>query len=313
LQQEAAMDKTLSVLFNTDRVYAGLFERSEKGLRILDINSTKGLIDIQDIDSTPAQKAIDELHAIIEEFGEFDRIGISFPTDYAIASHIPGNANIPHDELLQLIILEVQQLFPHAKISDFIINCYPVNKDKSGVENMFVNLLAKDDIENCKTIFEKYDKPIEKIETVTLSAQQAMLYNYPDNANNTTVIAGIQNNFIDFLVFQWQNILYSNLVSFSSEDEIPEILSKEFATIKERYADNIDGIYFYGSDLIKSTNMSCWESAMMEGLESKRLNSFRMTHNSLTPRQKKYAAKVFHLYAGVVGAALPDNPYKILI
>lgn len=307
------MDRTLAVLFNTDRVYAGLFERSEKGLTLLDLNSTADMIDIQDTESPIAQEGINELYEIIADFGAFDRIGISFPTDYAIASHIPGNINIPQDELLQLIVLEIRQLFPHAQINDFIINCYPVNKDKDGVENMFVNLLAKDDINNCKKIFEQYDKPIEKIETVTMSAQQAMLYNYPEQADGITVIAGIQNNFIDFLVFRWQNILYSSLVSFSAEDEIPEILSKQFGLIKDKYADSIDGIYYYGSDLIKSTNMTCWEAAMMEGLESKRLNSFRYVFNELSPRKKQYAGKVFHLYAGVVGAALPQNPNKVLI
>lgn len=306
------MDRTLSVMFNTDRVYAGLFERSIKGMKVLDLNSTANPIDIQDLSDSVSQNAVAELKEIIRDFGKFDRIGISFPTDYAIAAHIPGNINIPHDELLQVIVLELKQLFPHAKINDFVVNCYPVNKAKNGAENMFVTLLAKDDVNNCKSIFEEFGAPIEKIETVQLSAQQAMLYNYPDQAQQSSVIASVQNNFIDFFAYQWHNIHYSNLVSFSDVSEIPDIIEKEFGIIRDNYLEQIDAVYYYGSDLVKDVNMTCWESAMMEGVESKRLNAFRMTYNGLNPRQQEYASKVFHLYTGVVGAALPDNPHKVI-
>ncbi len=306
------MDKTLAVVFNTDRVYVGLFERSIRGVKVLDINSTADPIDIQDIEGEVSQNAISELQEIVEDFGEFDRIALSFPSDFAMAAHIPGNANIPQGELIQMIIMEMRVLFPHAKIDNFVVNCYPVTPSKDGQEQLFITLIARDDVENCKNIFAKWDKPIEKVETIQLSAHQAVLYNYPEQMNGSIVVAGIQNNFIDFFAFQWHNIHYSNLVYFSDESEIPDIISKEIAIIKENHLDKIDSIYYYGADLVKDVNMACWEAAMMEGIESKRLNAFRMTYNGLNPRQQDYATKVFHLYAGVVGAAMPDNPNKVL-
>lgn len=302
------MDKVLSVFFNTDRTYVGLVERSENGVTLLDINSTANPIDIQDISSEISEKAILELHEIIEGFGDFDVISISFPSDYAISVHIPGDINSSHDELKKTIALELEQLYTNASLSNFHITCHPVFSNDDN-KKCSVNLISQEDIDNCKKIFSRWkNKPVINIEIAQTCAQKSVLFNYPEKQDEATVVIGIQNNFIDFLAFKNHNILHSHLINYNSVEDLPDIFLKGLATIMEEQNESISTIYLYGIDLVKDINITLWENAMLEGLEAKRLNPFRMVHNKLTPRQKEYSTKVFHLFPAIIGSVLPNGP-----
>jgi len=307
------MDKTLSVLFNLDRTYVLLTERSEKGITLLDINSTEIPINIQDISDDLSIKAMVQLKEIINDMGDFDRIAISLPADFAMISQIPGKADMPNDELLQLIIIEIKQLYPHLDYKNFVINSYPMLKDKNGTEKVLIVLIAKEDLQNFNNILSEYGKEIEKIEISHLNAYQSYLFNYPELKDDNVVICCIQNNFIDFSVFSKGYIAYYNLVSYSDEQDIPQLLESEFNIALSKNVDTIQGAYFYGSGLTKDINLSCWEISMMLGLESKRLNPFRKIFSNLDKRQKEYCSRVFHLYPSCFGAGLPSNPTKIRI
>jgi hypothetical protein len=170
------------------------------------------------------------------------------------------------------------------------------------------------DYNACAKILKPVTKYIDKIEVSQFNAHSAFLYNYPEKAKNTVVLVGIQSNFVDISLVKNGKPVYYNLARLDSPDQIGELCENEFNKLTEEYVDVIHNSMFFGSALTKDMLIQTWEISMMLGIESEKLNAFRMTTTQLDERRREYCSRVSHIFAPCVGACVPayHERYKLI-
>lgn len=300
------MDVTLSVYFNLDKTYVLLIERSEKGLNLKYVNSTNNPVDLEMPDTDRSRLGIEEFHEIINDInGQFDRVAITLPAENAFITQFPAKENLDRDDMVDLVNLELSQVFPNSNMKEFSITVIPFAKDKKNKLKMMAVIISKQIIETCYSLFKPFGIEIDNMEISQLNAHSSYIYNYPETNTNTVVFVNVQDRFMDISLLKDKEPLYYSLAAYDSPANIGEIFEKEYNKMIENVVDEIKAAYFFGSGLNKEINMMCWETGMMLGIETKRLNPFRMMKSSVDQRTKDYCSRVFHLYPGPVGACIP--------
>ena len=306
------MDNTLSVYFNVDKTYITLVERSKEGLKLKYLNSTDAPVVLENPDDPSSKEGIDQLDSIIENLkNDFQRISVTLPSESTFVTQFPGKENIKRSELEKMVKLEISQIYPQYNMKEFSITIVPFLKNKKDKQNMLAVILSKDIIKNTNEIFAKHGFDIDNMEISQLNAHSAFNYNYPELSDKTVALMSLQDKFIDISIIQNQLPVYYNLVSLSEPDNIGEVIEKEYNKITSNFTDSITSFYLFGSGLTKDLNMKCWETAMMLGAESKRLDPFRFLKTELDERDKEYCSRVFHLYPAPVGGCIPPKHERI--
>lgn len=306
------MDTTLSVFFNIDRTFVIIADRTEKGLILKYVNSTNLPVDLEMPDRDDSAAGMAELQEILDsEKGGFDRVAVTLPAENAFITQFPAKEGLEKKDMIKLVKLELEQIFPNSNMKHFAVNVIPFEKDKNGNIRMMAVIISKNVLESVKNIFEPLGLGIDNIEIAQLNAHSSFIYNYPETKNDPVVFVNVQEKFLDISLIKDQKPYYYNLASYESNEQIGEVFENEFNKMTENNIDEVKAAYFFGSALTKDINMMCWETGMMLGIETKRLNPFRMVRSEVSQREQEYVARIFHLYPGPVGACIPPVHTKI--
>lgn len=306
------MDTTLSVFFNIDRTYLIIADRTEKGLVLKYVNSTNLAIDLEIPDSENSKSGMEELQEILDsKKGEFSRIAVTLPAENAFITQFPAKDDLEKEDITKLVNLELNQMYPQSNMKHFAVNVIPFEKDKNGKSKMMAVIISKNILESVQNIFEPLGLGIDNIEIAQLNAHSSFIYNYPETRNDPVVFVNVQEKFLDISLIKDQKPYYYNLASYEAPENIGEVFENEFNKMIENNIDQVKSAFFFGSGLTKDINMMCWETGMMLGIETKRLNPFRMVRSKVSQREQEYVSRIFHLYPGPVGGCIPPAHTKI--
>jgi len=205
-----------------------------------------------------------------------------------------------------LIGIELKRTFPSLDISHFQIQVFQLRENKTKVNKQIAIVYQNNDLRVFEQYFSKYEKEINFPYVSQVAAANCFMYNYPELKDKNAAVVGIQNNYIDFCVISQGNLAYFGLESYSSTEQIPIALEAQIEKVTKEIVDNLaGGVYFYGRDINQQTFISVWETAMIFGIEGKRLGTFRMMKTDLDERDKEYTFKTAHYYAPCIGASIP--------
>ncbi len=300
------MDTTLSVFFNTDRIYVTLVEYQSDGLKLLYLNSTDHRFDAQSCDDDDSMMAAQELEVILSDIkNDVARITITLPSESVIVTQFPGSTGLPEQALRQLVDLEIRQVYPQFNFSDFTIELIPLVKSLEGKEKMMAVIIPNSELRACSELLAQFNLPVTSIEIAQMNAHNSFTYNYPELAGKNVAIIGIQNNFMDISMVCGRKPAFYALESFTETSAIGEIIENNLSRVLATIAPTIDGAFFFGNGLTKDVMMSCWETSMMLGIEAKRLNAFRMLRSELGSREREYCSRTLQLFPPCIGGSFP--------
>ncbi len=299
-------ERTLSIYFNTDRIYlTGV--RVENNRAMLDyIESTNHHIDLENLESDESKNALTELEKILSGLDfKPDKLTVTLPAESIFITKFPAKSSFSKDQLRQLVNLELRQAYPEFNYENFEVMITPIYASKTQKESMIGMIILKSDIQFLNNFFNKFNLKISNFEISQLAAYSTFMFNYPEMRDKTVMIIGYQGQFLDFTVHRNGETLYYNINSISDTNQIGEATEKEYAKIQESAVDEVDAVYFYGSSLTRNITLSLWETGMMLGImEAKRLNPFRMMGSSLDKRHLEYCSRTFQIYPPCVGSGL---------
>lgn len=306
------MSKTLSIFFNIDRTYLTLVERTDEGLDLLYLNSTENKIDLENPDTDEYLLGVKELQDLLVNVKDnFDRLTVTLPAESVLVSKFPGKEDLESSELKKLIDFELRQTFPQFNYDDFAISITPLAPNSNNKKMILTVIIPNQIFNSCSEILMPLGKTIDNIEISQLNAHNAFMYNYPEFSEKCVALLSVQNQFIDISLIKNGMPAYYNLASFSSTEQIGEMVEKEFEKMLAENTDAIDGAYFFGCGLTKDIMLSCWETSMILGLEAKRLNAFRMMKTSFGKREREYCSRTMQLFPACIGGALPPYHKRI--
>lgn len=307
------MSKTISIFFNTDRTYVTLVEKHKDGLELIYLNSTESRIDLENPDSDESVLGAQELEIMLDDLktSGYSRVTLTMPAESVLVSKIPGGDSMKETDIKKLVNFEIRQNFPQFSFEDFTISVTPFATNNDGKQKMLCVIVPNDVLQVATNLIKTLSHKVDHIEISQLNAHSALLYNYPELIDKNVALVSVQNQFIDISLSKSATPSYYNLASFSSPEQIGEVIENEFQKILSECADTIDAAFFFGNRLNKDIMMSCWETSMMLGIEAKRLNPFRMMRTELESREREYCSRSFQLYPACVGGSLPPYHKRI--
>lgn len=306
-----AVPRQLSIFINIDRTYLSIIEMKPKGISLECVEATRFPIDLEFIDNTDTQNGLAELKGIIDGVrADVDALTVTIPSESVFVSQFPGHIGMTQDQLKKLVDLEIRQAYPQFNPEEFASNIIPMEPDKKGTKMMLVAIMQRDIIETINKVFADY-LPVSNVEISQLNAHTAFLYNYPELADKTVMIFGVQDQFIDVSLLKNAKPAYYNLLSFLNKDGFSELIEESFNLCIEKYVDKIDGMYFFGSGLTKDLHFAGWEMASLLETTTDRLNAFRMVTTDLDKRRRDYCSRMQHVFPPAIGAAIPPYHQRI--
>lgn len=301
------MNIILSVYFSLDRTYITAVEQSKQGLIMHDLNSTENKIDVESIDSEESQKGISELLATIEDYRkDIVNVTVTLPADNVFVTQFPAPDSEDKKDIQKLVDFEIKQGFPQFNKEEFTVELVPFIRWLNRKNMVMAVIIANSNYQKAKKILSPIKELIDNIEISQLNSHNAFMYNYPDIAEKTVALFGVQEKFVDISIINNGKPAYYNLISLKNKNKIGDILEHEFEYLLSQIVKQIDHNFFFGPGLDKEFLMQCWESSMMLGVEAKRLNPFRMMRTTLSQRKREYSSRVFHLYPPCIGGCLPS-------
>lgn len=294
--------KTLTVFFNSDKVYSGIFERNKKGLTLLDLSSTLDPANLDDIDSDLSKKAISQLNRNLGSTDhKIEELNVVLNNESTYWTIVPGSMSDSESELKEILELEIKNKSKSFEISDFSFRIYPYGqKDEFDSEMLFVVLIRKGVIENCKKILEITGLEINYITMSQITSQNTVEYNYPDTSHLYDVIINVEDSFCDISLSNNNTFYYYDLLKNDNDYQLVEDIKKEIEKLKEQGLSPGNALVI-GTSLTKSFLDKLTDAL---NLEVKRLNAFRFVRANIDERLREYCIRTSHIYAPVVGGAL---------
>ncbi len=300
------MKTALSVFLNSDRTYIAAIEPRQSGLYLAYINSTSAAFDFQQPGIDPDDESLNQIKQLLGEIpGDVERISVTIPSDTVLVTQIPGNEDMDMEQMRQLVSLEIRQTFPKFSFEDFAANVYKIYPGKESTAMLLAVIIAKQDLTNIGDFFKQYYGKIDNIEISQLNAISGFFYNYPELADGTIAIFGIQNNFVDITLMAMGKMIYYNLAPINDENELADICTQEYDKLLASHADYIDKAYLFGAGLTKDAYLKVKEESVKKGIDVQRLNAFRMMSTELNQRERDYCSRVSHVFPPCIGGALP--------
>ncbi len=305
------MKSALSVFFNIDRTYMAILSPSKKGLTLDYVEATRNLIDLENVFDPENDPGIQELHKFMDSVqNKINRVTVTIPAESVFVSQFPGQKGMTKEQLNKLVNLEIKQAYPQYNTDEFVSNIIPMEKNIKGSSMMLASIMQKEIIDTCKDIFKDY-LPVTNIEVSQLNAHTAFLYNYPESFEKNIMILGVQDQFIDLSIIKNSRPAYYNLLSFSNKEKLGDIIKEQYTSLQEDIIEHIDGVYFFGTGLTKGLSKQALEMAESLGIESGRLNAFRMVESNVDDRQKDYCKIMQHVFPPCIGAVIPAYHERI--
>ncbi len=294
--------KSLTVFFNSDKVYSGIFERNNKGLTLLDISSTLDPVDLDDIDDEYSKKAINQLNRNLSAAEhKVEELNVILNNESAFWTIMPGTMDMDKSNLKELLELEIRGNNQSFKISDFTFRIYPYGqKDEDDSEMLFVVFIRKSIIENCKKALEITGLDISYITMAQIASQNTIEYNYPDTSHLYDLLINVEDSFCDISLSNNNTSYYYDLLKNDSDESLIESIENEITKLKSNGFSPGNALVI-GTRLNKSFLSNLSDSL---NLEVKRLNSFRLVRADIDDRLRQYCIRTSHIFSPVVGGAL---------
>ena len=299
------MKSALSVFFNIDRTYIAILSPSEKGLSLDYVNAARNQIDLENVFDPDNDPGIQELREfMLSVQNKINRVSVTIPAESVFVSQFPGQKGMTNQQLNKLVNLEIKQAYPQYNTDEFVSNIIPMEKNIKGASMMLASIMQKDIINTCRDIFKDF-LPVTNIEISQLNAHTAFLYNYPESFEKNIMILGVQDQFIDLSIIKNSRPAYYNLLSFSNKNILGDIIKEQYVNLQENIIERIDGVYYFGTGLTKDLSLQAKELSDSLGIESGRLNAFRMVESQLDERQRDYCKVMQHVFPPCIGAVIP--------
>lgn len=294
--------KSLTVFFNSDKVYSGIFERNNKGLTLLDVASTLDPVNLDDIEDTISKKAINQLNRnLTNTEHKIEELNVILNNESAFWTIIPGSPDMDSKELKQLLELEIKGNNKSFEISDFIFRIYPYGqKDEDDSEMLFVVFIRKSIVESCKIALEITGLDISYITIAQIASQNTIEYNYPETSHLYDLLINVEDSFCDISLSNNNTTYFYDLIKNDSEEEFIQSVKNEISKLKNNGL-SPGSAHVIGTNLKKSLLDSLSNNL---DIEVKRLNSFRFVRANIDDRLKSYCIRTSHIYSPVVGGAL---------
>lgn len=307
------MKSAISVFFNIDRTYMSILTPVDNNLRLDYVEATRNKIELDSLFDANEDAGVIELRNFIEkERNKINRVSVTIPAESVFVTQFPGSKVMTKEQLGKLVNLEIKQAYPQYNTDEFISNIIPLAKNKKGQEMMLASIMQKDIIETCKEIFKDF-LPITNIEVSQMNAHSAFIFNYPELLEKNIMILGVQDQFIDVSVLVNSQPAYYSLLSFSDVDrnKLDSIIENEYNKIIANTVEHIDGIFLFGSGLTKKIFSTAQTVGAKIGIETNRLNAFRMVVPNVEERVQNYCKIMQHVFPPCVGAVIPSYHERI--
>ncbi len=300
------MNSALSIFFNVDRVYVAQVEFASKGMILKYVNSTKNRIDLENTENDTSRQGIEELTEILNEINfSGGKVSATIPAESVLVTQFPGNTDMKASDLRQLLQLEIRQGYPQFNFDDFSSIMVPLLASPGQNSMMKAVIIPKQIYSAVGDILKPLNKPVDKIEISQLNAHSAFLYNYPERMDENIALFGVQSQFVDISVIVGGQLAYYELTALPDPSKLAEVVETEITKIMENHIDSINAAFFFGSGLTKDQYLSVWETSMLLGFESGRLNAFRMMESDLSRREKEYCSRTMHIFPPCIGGCIP--------
>ncbi len=293
---------SLSIFFSSDKVYCGLFQRTNKGISLLDLATTLDPIDLDDIDSDNSKKATNQLSRTLKQFDiNVSELNIVLDNEDSFWTVIPGSLDTPNEDIKNLLELEIKNNVKSFNLNDFEFRIYPYGlTDEDDNEQLFVIYFRKEILDNCKKVLEIVGLEPNYIITSQLASQNTIEYNYPDSSHLYSLLINKEEEFCDITISTDNKTYYYNLLK-SEEDEV--LIKNIIDLIDEVKNDGISpgNLLLSGSKLTKGFIVKLNSES---SLSFSRIHSFRLVRANVDKRMKDYCIRTAHLYSPVVGGTL---------
>lgn len=303
--------KSLTVYFNSDKVYTGIFERDRKGLTLLNISSTLDPVDLDNLDSEISKKAINQISRTLSSTDhKVEELNVVLSNDNAFWTVMPGNIHMDKVQLKQLLELEIRNNINSANLNDFSFRVYPYGvKDEDDSEMILVVFIRNEILANCSKALDITGLKINYITIAQIATQNTIEYNYPDTSHLYDLLINVEEDFCDISLSNSNITYYYDLLKETDEKNLIEEINFGIKKLKD------DGLST-GYILVMGTKLN---KTFLEELnntlpiEAKRINSFRFVRANLEERLRDYCIRTSHIYAPVVGGALNSFDKGIVI
>lgn len=306
--------KIHSIYFDINQIYFANLESNEKGLFLNYINSSTAIsdtpIDLENLNNYPNIK--EELLLFCQESPKADSIAITLASENVLISYIPGDINMEHSKIKQMIELEISNTYSDSNINNYTVIIYDFAERMDGNKMMIAAIIPNIILQNIYNILKPLQIPISKIDISPFATINSLLYNYPNQKEKAAAVLNLHNEYIDVVVVKEAKPIYYSQVYFDSIDELDSILEEEFNTIMTDYIDYVETAFFCGNYLtvdILAQGEAKLADFLMTGF---RLNTFKMVRTNLEQREKEYCSRTAHIYTPCIGAILPNDGNVIL-
>jgi len=304
------MNWILSIFFNIDHTYIAVVEPTPTGLCLQYIDSTEHPVNLEAMNENGSEKASFELKSIIAQFeGKIKKIKITFPAENVIVTQFPAKPDISNQELKRIVSFEIRNSYPHFNYEDFSPILVPFGGTKQAL-TMMATIIFKKDVEICTEMTKSLGLPISSVDMSQMNAHNACIYNYPEFSDKNIALFGIQSQFADISLMENRKPVFYNLASVGDINNIGKLVEDELKKILKNNK-KIDMAFFFGAVMTKEMFTTVWESAMVLGIDARRLNAFRMVKTNLGQREKDYCSRVSHILPPCIGACIEPYHKKI--
>ncbi len=302
---------TLSLFFDEDRTYCLLLRDEERGFALRYIQATDAPFSVSDsYDGHGNEKGRDQIRAILDTIEERpDRITVCLPMESVFVHQFPAPLSLAGEEVRKLVRFEISQHFPDKNYEQFRSQAFPLAARLDDTRMMLAVIMDRKMAEGVNALLGDFGI-VDHIAVGQLAVHEAFLYNYPEQADQTVAIIGVQGRYLDISVLKNGQAAYLHTQPYNDEDELIDGCEAEFKNILEDYVAYLDGAYIFGSGLTADI-LAQMQSRM--SIPVKRFNALRMMSTTLDAREREYCGRVAHIIAPCVGCALPRTETGILI
>ncbi len=295
------MQPTLSVFFGSNRTYISAFTSSDKGLELTYVKTIPQIVSETDEQAEDIQAAFMEIGDFLPQNLALQHVCL--PIENVFVHQFPAVKTDIIEDVHQLLALEIRQTYPMYSLEDFNAFVLPLTPCLDGREMMLAVLIDKKYEHTCELASFQLGVPIKSTVVSQFAAHAALLYNYPEQVENTVIVFGIQEHFADVSVLRSGALAYYGLLPLNAKTNIPELFEQELEKLLSEYIPFADAAFVYGIGLTPALFREIKSSL---SLPVQRLNAFRMMTTPLDPSTREYCARNAHLFPPIVGAVLPE-------
>ena len=286
---------SLNIFLDSERTYLSVISNGEQKPSVVYIDS---------FEKSSISEISEKLESIVSDLEQKpDEINIILSSEDYVLTQFPHTENISGEDLKNVIDFEIKLHFGEIEPENIICLLTPLDNLASGPDYVLMTFCRTDIVEQFRNLPFAKDKII-KCSFAAHATLNAFRYNYPDYSENTNLIIGFYQNYVDISILGSSGprlVQYRNYSDIDTCIKDIKHLKNEFET---RVSHQLQTIFVYGETLTQLILDKLKTS--FPHLEIVRFNAFRKFRAHLDDRKKEYCTRTMHIYPPNVGAVLPD-------